>query len=661
MSLRRRRGSGTPTASARQPRLALRFAVVTALGLAGAGALILAVVRGQDERQAVDAASERAHFVAETFLSGLIRPSDATLPVTGARRRELDRLIRRHVLIDGALRVNLVGVRGTITYSTDHRLIGTRGRGGTHLVDAREGTIVSTVTETAAPDRAGSVKALVSMIPVSVGPSGTAVVAIEQDYGPITTAARRSLVPVAAVLEVALVLLFVLLLPALVRATRRLRQYVEEIRYQSRHDLLTALQNREAIHEVIAAALAERPDDAHVGVLLVDLDRFKEVNDALGHDAGDELLREIARRLVVVPGVGPVARLGGDEFAVVLERTTPEEAIAVGDALRRAIEAPATVRGIPVSVDASVGLALGPDDGADVGQLVRHADVAMYVAKGARAGVVRYDSAADSNDANKLSLMTELRVAVERSELEVHYQPIVEVAGGRLAKVEALVRWNHPTRGLLMPGAFVPLAEHTRLITLLNGYVLREAVAQCARWRRRGAEIGVAVNVTVFDLLAPTYAADVEDALVSAGLPPEELTIEITEGAFAQEPDRVRHTLETLRSLGVKVAIDDFGTGYSSLSYLKDLPVDVLKIDRSFVVDLPGSEASEAIVAAAIELSHRLGLIVVAEGVEEGDQWDCLEGLGCDLIQGYAISKPVSAAGLARLMEAAASSAVRAA
>jgi EAL domain-containing protein (putative c-di-GMP-specific phosphodiesterase class I) len=306
-----------------------------------------------------------------------------------------------------------------------------------------------------------------------------------------------------------------------------------------------------------------------------------------------------------------------------------------------------------VSVDASIGLAIGPEDGGDVGQLVRHADVAMYVAKRARVGVVRYDSAADSNDANKLSLMTELRVAVERGELEVHYQPIVEITGGRLTKVEALVRWNHPTRGLLAPGAFVPLAEHTRLITLLNWFVLGESVHQCAAWRRRGAEVGVTVNVTVYDLLSSSYADDVRGVLRAASLPADALTIEITEGAFAQEPERVRRTLDALRARGVQVAIDDFGTGYSSLSYLKDLPVDVLKIDRSFVVDLPESEASAAIVAAAIELSHRLGLTVVAEGVEEEAQWDCLESLGCDLIQGFVVSRPVSAAGLSKLLEAA--------
>jgi diguanylate cyclase (GGDEF)-like protein len=434
------------------------------------------------------------------------------------------------------------------------------------------------------------------------------------------------------------------------RASRRLRVYVAEIRYQASHDALTGLSNREALHENIISALRRRADGEHVAVLLVDLDRFKEVNDSLGHDAGDELLQDIAARLVEGAGNAPVSRLGGDEFALVLEHTTPHQAIAVGNALRHSIEAPGSIRGIPVTVDASIGVALSPDDGTDVAQLVRRADVAMYAAKKARAGVVRYEPATDRNDTGKLVLMTELRVAVEREELDVYYQPIVETTTGKLRKIEALVRWHHPTRGFLSPGSFIPLAEHTRLVVDLNRFVLREAVRQCGAWRRQGVELGVSVNVTVLDLLERSFVSDVEETLRAATFPPSALTVEITEGAFAQEPDRVRRTLEALRALGVRVAIDDFGTGYSSLSYLKQLPVDVLKIDRSFVADLPGSHASTAIVAAAIELSHRLGLTVIAEGVESDDQYDYLETLGCDLIQGYVISPPVSASSLGSMM-----------
>ncbi len=637
----------------RQPRLVLRFAIVTALGLALAGALILGVIREIDQRQAVRAATNRSHFVSETFLRGALRGSDAAAPVRGSRRVQLDRLMRRYVLIDGVLRVSVVGSHDRITYSTDHRLIGRRAGNPLEIADVRTGAILSRVASVPTGDGGDNVKALVSSVPVALGHGTVAVVSIEQNYAPIAAAARESLLPVAGVLEVALILLFVLLLPALARASRRLRQYVAEIRYQARHDSLTGLTNRVALHDDVGKAIDGLAEGEHLAVLLIDLDRFKEVNDSLGHDAGDELLRDIAARLVAGAGGAPVSRLGGDEFAVLLTRTTPREAIELGHALRRSIEAPGSVRGIPVSVDASIGIALAPEDGSEVGQLVRRADVAMYAAKHGRAGVLRYDAGTDRNDASKLVLMTELRAAVERGELEVHYQPIVGASSGLLEKVEALVRWRHPTRGRLQPGQFIPLAEHTRLIIELNRFVLREAVRQCGVWRRQGIGLGVTVNFTVLDLLDPTFAAGVEETLREAAFPPSALTIEITEGAFAQEPARVRLTLEALRALGVRVAIDDFGTGYSSLSYLKELPVDLLKIDRSFVSDLPNSEASAAIVAAAIELSHRLGLEVVAEGVESAEQYEFLAELGCDLIQGFVVSKPVSASELASLIEAA--------
>jgi diguanylate cyclase (GGDEF)-like protein len=377
-------------------------------------------------------------------------------------------------------------------------------------------------------------------------------------------------------------------------------------------------------------------------VLLVDLDRFKEVNDSLGHDAGDDLLKDIAAGLLQVAEDASVSRLGGDEFALVLGGTTPDQAVRLGHAVRRCIEAPHAIRGIPVSIDASIGIALAPDDGTDVGQLIRRADVAMYAAKRARAGVVRYEAESDLNDAGKLVLMTELRAAVEWGELEVHYQPIVAAESGVLRSVEALVRWRHPSKGLLMPAAFLPLAAHTRLVIDLNRYVLREAARQCAIWRRHGSDLGVAVNMTVLDLLRRSFASDVEATLRSVGLPPSALTIEITEDAFVQEPDRVLRTLDELRALGVRVAIDDFGTGYSSLSYLQRFSVDTLKIDRSFLAS-GGDGESWDIVETIITLAEDLGVNVIAEGVETEEQTERLKQLRCAHAQGYLFREPVDA------------------
>jgi diguanylate cyclase (GGDEF)-like protein len=644
------RASAARSRTDRQPRLALRFALVTALALALAGAGILAVVREIDQKHAVQAATDRTKFVADTFLRTAIKPGDVARTVSSNRRRTLDRVMRHFVLIDGVLRVSLVGESGTITYSTDHRLIGHRASDSSGFAKVRAGTILSRVTSVPAVSGGTPVKALVSSLPVRLAHGMVGVVTVEQDYAPIAADARESLLPVAGVLEGALVLLFALLLPALARASRRLRTYVAEIRYRASHDSLTGLSNREALHENLAQALDELAAGESAAVLLIDLDRFKEVNDSLGHDAGDELLKDVGRRLVSVAGDAAVSRLGGDEFAVVVPRTSAVEAIELGHELRRAIEAPGSVRGIPVSVDASIGVALAPEDGYDVAQLIRRADVAMYLAKQNRGAVVRYDVEADRNDASKLVLMTELRVAVEREELDVHYQPIVATRDGTLRKVEALVRWHHPTKGLIPPSQFLPLAEHTRLVIDLDRLVLRKAIRQCRIWRKAGFELGVTANLTVLDLLETTVAADVEKLLSEEDFPAEALTIEITEGAFAHDPARVRRTLDALRALGVQVAIDDFGTGYSSLSYLRDLPVDLLKIDRSFVSDLPDSEANAAIISATIELSHRLGLTVVAEGVETDGQYECLNRLGCDLIQGYGISPPVSASALGAMM-----------
>jgi diguanylate cyclase (GGDEF)-like protein len=640
----------------------LRFAAVTAIGLVLAGAAILLVVREIDQREAVSAASDRAGFVATVLLRGALRPTDVEAGIGRERRRELDAVLRSSALTEGVLRISVIDPQDRVLYSTDHRRIGRRADDRATLADVRRGHIVSKVTTVPSVGSGEPVKALVATVPIALSGGAVAVVTVEQDYGPIAAAARESLLPVAGVLEVALIVLFVLLVPSLARASRRLREHVAEIRYQATHDALTGLGNRVALHEGLADALEGMGDDDHVAVLLIDLDRFKEVNDSLGHDAGDELLRDLAGTLLEVAAPADVSRLGGDEFAVVLRETTPRAALELGHALRHGIATPRTIKGIPVSVDASVGIALAPEDGRDVGQLVRRADVAMYEAKRGRAGVIRYDAEADSNDAAKLVLMTELRAAVEHGDLEVHYQPIVSAADGALHKVEALVRWPHPTRGMVQPGVFMPLVEHTRVVVALNRFVVREAARQCAEWRRGGLDIGVCANVTVLDLLEPSFVTDVERTLRATGLPATALTLELTEGAFVQEPDRVRGVLERLRELGVEIAIDDFGTGYSSLSYLSELPVDVLKIDRSFVAGLADSEASNAIVAAAIELAHRLQLVVVAEGVEEMEQFDLLDGLGCDLIQGYLVCRPVPAADLEeRIADAARAAAIAAA
>jgi diguanylate cyclase (GGDEF)-like protein len=623
----------------RQPRLVLRFAVVTAVGLALAGALILLVVRWTDEQQAQRAAVDRARLVAETILRDRLEPADLEAAVHGARRAELDRLVRGQLTLDGALRLTVVGNARRVTYSTDHKLIGARASDPSRIAEAQRGTIVSEVASVSHP-RGGSRKALLAYVPVALGSGAPAVVVLEQDYAPIAAAARESFLPIAGALEVALIALFALLIPTLARSSRRLREYVAEIRYRATHDTLTGLANRMQLHHFIDQALRSRGRDGHVAVLLVDLDRFKEVNDTLGHDAGDDLLCEIAVRLGDAVPAALVARLGGDEFGVLLTSSGPSQALEAGAEMRRRIGEPFSVRGIPVWVDASIGVAVAPEHGNQTTQLIRRADVAMYAAKRGRLGVALYDPESDLNDAGRLVLMTELRAAIERGDLDVHYQPIVEIDTGTVVSVEALARWRHPERGLLLPGAFLPLAEHTGLVLEINRLVAEQAVRQCAAWQQLGVELGVSVNVSVLDLLDPNFVGDLLRLLREHDVAPGQLTIEVTEDLLLQEPERVGRTLASLRGSGIRVAIDDFGTGYSSLSYLRQLPVDGLKVDRSFVQGIPEDAASIAIIRSVVELSRSLGLAVVAEGVERPEQADALVDAGCDLIQGFLVSTP---------------------
>jgi diguanylate cyclase len=322
---------------------------------------------------------------------------------------------------------------------------------------------------------------------------------------------------------------------------------------------------------------------------------------------------------------------------------TSLDAVEVAREVRSIVGAPFAIDGVPVAVDAAVGVAVSPEDGRDADTLLGRADVAMYAAKARRLGVARYDAGFDTSDRDRLALMSQLRGAIERGEIVLHYQPKVDLRTGAVCGVEALVRWQHPERGLVPPGAFVPYAEQSGLTRDLTRRVLELAVQQAETWRRAGRPVPVAVNVTMFDLLDAGFASELEALLARVGLPACNLQLELTESAVMSEPERVLSVLEQVRALGVGVAVDDFGTGYSSLGHLARLPVDTIKIDRSFVAALGADDASRAIVAATIDLGHALGLRVVAEGIEDGRAAAELRALGCDIGQGYGLGRPVPA------------------
>jgi diguanylate cyclase (GGDEF)-like protein len=449
---------------------------------------------------------------------------------------------------------------------------------------------------------------------------------------------------VAGVLELRLLGLYATLVPLLGRVTKRLRSHVAEIEHQALHDSLTGLPNRDLFRERVAAALERAQSRKHgLIVILFDLDRFKEINDTLGHQSGDHVLRLLAQRLrTVMRDSDTVARLGGDEFGVLAPGTADiETAEQLADRIRRAMERPFAVGGLTLEVEASIGIAVCPDHGDDVETLIRHADVAMYLSKETHRPEL-YAAEHDHYSPDRLALVGELRRAIDEGELVVYYQPRVDLASGAALQAEALIRWLHPERGVLAPSEFLPLAQHTGIVRMLTQHVLVTALQQCRVWQDLGLDVGVGVNLFGRDLLDIGLADEVGRLLASSGVEPGRLELEITEDTILIDPMRTTAILEQLSERGVSLAIDDFGTGYSSLSYLKRLPVNVLKIDKTFVSRMEVDENDEVIVRSTIELAHNLGLLVVAEGVETEETLVRLLELGCDTAQGYHLSPPVS-------------------
>ena len=426
--------------------------------------------------------------------------------------------------------------------------------------------------------------------------------------------------------------------------------YQRRLVRQALHDSLTGLPNRELFADRVGQAIRTADRELRpAALLLLDLDRFKEVNDTLGHHHGDLLLIQVGQRLgEALREADTVARLGGDEFAVLLPGATAEGAGAVAGKLRVALQQPLSVAGVALDLDASIGIAVYPEHGSDAAELLQHADVAMYLCKQAHVGFFVYDPAMDEHSPARLALLGGLRRALDRGELVLHYQPKAELATGQIHGVEALVRWQHPEHGLLAPGEFIPLAERTGLIHPLTHWVLGAALNQAAEWQRASFRLSVAVNISTRSLLDPTFPDQVASQLAARQVSADRLILEITESAVMADPARALEVLGRLHRLGVGLAVDDFGTGYSSMAYLKELPIDELKIDRSFVGQMATSPSDAVIVGSTIDLGHNLGLRVVAEGVETQHAWQELSALGCDLAQGYYLGRPMPAAELER-------------
>jgi diguanylate cyclase (GGDEF)-like protein len=432
-----------------------------------------------------------------------------------------------------------------------------------------------------------------------------------------------------------------LLVPA--AAVYRGAQVALEKEHRVRHDHLTDLPNRLYFAEHVGDALAERADSAlQTAVLVMDLDSFKDLNDTLGHQAGDALLRQIGPRLLpVLPEGAVLARLGGDEFGVLLPVVQHDyEVVECALDLLAALAAPFEVEGTGLDVRASIGLAVAPEHGHGPEQLIQNADIAMYVAKRNRSGVETYSDEGNHHSRRRLTLLNELGPALGRDQLRLRYQPKADMQDGTPRGVEALIRWQHPSLGDVSPGEFIPLAESTGLIRMLTDFIIDEAIGQLSAWRAQGLHTRLSINLSAAVLHEGADVVErILDGLAAADVPPSALMVELTETALMADPEGTTRALQELTDAGVLLSIDDFGTGHSALSYLARLPVAELKIDRSFVTHIESNEANGHIVGSVVDLARKLGITVVAEGIERMAEWQTLAGLGCHVAQGFLIGR----------------------
>ena len=618
----------------RLPRLSLlqTFGVVSLLVIMAMGATLGTLLHRRIERRALEDTQRLAVTIAHVGIAGQLRDGE---PDSGPLSRERIAALDGWFTSSGLLRGKLYDHGGRIMWSDDHKFIGQdasrHGDVRAALAGSTEAHVEADADELGAKGRFFEV-----YVPIRGG-----VFESYMSYEPTARAIASDTRSLLVALIGGLLLLWAGLFRIVARASRRLR-------HQATHDTLTGLSNRAELHEHGARALANAARDGSLAALmLIDLDRFKEVNDTMGHEQGDRLLVDVAARLrQLLRGDDILARLGGDEFAVLANVPHRGAVGEVATRLHRALALPFDVGGVAIELGGSIGIALQPDHGEDVSTLLRHADVAMYEAKRTGSHIETYATSRDPYSAERLTLLGELRHALDHDELVLHFQPKVALSSGSVIGVEALVRWEHPERGLLGPHEFLGLAERTGLIGDITRWVLDAAVRQCAAWRRSGLELPVAVNLAAANIVDTTLPESVAHILQRWEVPGRLLECEISEDTVMGDPRRAGDVLERLRELGVRLSLDDFGTGHSSLSYLKRLPLDEVKIDRSFVIGMADDPSDAAIVRSTIDLARHLGVAVVAEGVETTEVLDVLAALHCDVAQGFLLSRPLPAAEL---------------
>jgi diguanylate cyclase (GGDEF)-like protein len=618
--------------------LPIRCALASLVAVVLLGLLVVSAVGRVVRDQAAAEATRSAEIVASVVVRGL-DPESTSRELTAAEREELDRIAADTPDLR-SLRV--WGPDGLVRYDSDGRLEGSVQRVGPLLqaaYDGRVGAQVERAQDAESPEGAVALLEVYVPLPASRAHSPGAVEA----YLDHTEAAQRSQQARKALvlrLAAALVGMWLLLwwLSQLVTGTLRRRASEQEV--LARTDVLTGLPNRRALMAALGRASATGLPQT---LLLLDLDRFKDVNDTLGHHVGDALLMLVGRRLLEQIGDrGTVARLGGDEFAVLLRSGgDADEALEVSASLVAGFDRPFVLDDHELAVSTSIGVALSPLHADVPSELLQRADVALYIAKDRSDRVALYDAALDVHSPDRLALLADLRSGLERGELHLVYQPCYDLQhGGGVLALEALVRWEHPTRGPLPPSEFVPLCEHSGLVRQLTRFVLDTALTQCRAWEDQGVVVQVACNLSASNLAEDDLPDVLASLLAAHRIPASRVVLEITESAVIPDPERAARVLRRLVHLGVDIAIDDFGTGHSSMSRLLELPLSAIKVDGSFVADLPAGPG-RAVVSAATGLAHDLGLYAVAEGIETREQLQAAVELGCDVGQGYFLCRPL--------------------
>ncbi len=623
------------------------YALASALPIALLGVGLAHQYRTQMDKRALDQAATEAEAIANAGIEPVVGGRDLKLGLTPTERAQLAATTEPLLRSGNVLRLRLRDATGAVEFDAAQPNAAPHQDTDDEVEEAAGGDVVRQLTRLDADEVDGGhesgARAVEAYLPIHVGGGNQRVVGVLEIYLPYAPLARSFAASNHAMLLMVilgLLALWLILSAISWSVTKRLRKSAAANEYQALHDLLTGLPNRalfadRADHAIASARRTVTP----VGIAIVDLDRFKEVNDTLGHHNGDAYLCEISRRLVGVLRPGDtIARLGGDEFGLVLPGVDASTSLVVLERIQQALAVDIELEGIPVTSEASIGVAFWPVDGDSTAELLQCADLAMYAAKEGRETVVAYAPDLAQFSPIRLALISQLRRAISADELVLHYQPKLDLRTNRITSVEALLRWQHPTRGLLPPSEFLDVAESTGLIDPLTDWVLAHAIEQIAQWRREGLDLGVAVNVSGRNLRNDSLATTVEGLLEHNKVDARLLKIEITETALIADPVRAAAMLRRLCVLGVGISLDDFGRGYTSLSQLGTLPLRELKIDASFVSSMLTNASHRTIVNTVIDLGHNLALEVVAEGAETDDIVQALSDLGCDTAQGWALT-----------------------